>query len=106
MIYLISIQKIIILILSKLPHKQDAFFFYLSQCGGYNTTVIKCPKTYVFSTYELNLFFFRKFMVLCFTIILCLTIIKDIPINAFLIRTKVHKRIKFPISPNSLYCKC
>lgn len=50
MIYLISIQKIIILILSKLPHKQDAFFSYLSQCGGYKTTVIKCPKTYVFST--------------------------------------------------------
>lgn len=50
MIYSISIQKIIILILSKLPHKQDGFFFYLSQCGGYKTTVIKCPKTYVFST--------------------------------------------------------
>lgn len=54
----------------------------------------------------LNLFFFRKFIVLCFTIILCLAIIKDIPINAFLIRTRVHIRIEFPISPNSLYCKC
>lgn len=54
----------------------------------------------------LNLFFFRKFIVLCLTIILCLAIIKDIPINAFLIRTKVHIRIEFPISPNSLYCKC
>lgn len=45
MIYLISIQKIIILILST-----RWIFFYLSQCGGYKTTVIKCPKTYVFST--------------------------------------------------------